>query len=104
MSYVVDGVDAGVGGGAGAGGGGAEVGLGVGLGDGLGEGLDGMGWLVTRSLLAEGAPGKAGLPHPIMAKRQNVRRRYFMAAHIPDLSWVVVAPKLAGASSHVGDY
>src|ERR1051325_6813191 len=78
MSYVVDGVDAGVGGGASAGGGGAEVGLGVGLGVGVGEGLDGMGWLATRSLLAEGAPGNAGLPHPIMAKRQTARRRYFM--------------------------
>jgi len=58
MSYVVDGVGAGVGGGTGAGAGGAEVGLGVGPGVGVGEGLDGMGWLVTRSLLAEGAPGE----------------------------------------------
>jgi len=104
MSYVVDGVGGGVGGGAGVGGGGAGVGLGVGLGVGVGEGLDGMGWLLTRSLLAEGAPGTAGLPHPIMPKRQTARRRYFMAEHIPDLSWVVVAPNLAGASPYVGDY
>src|SRR6476646_5100818 len=94
MSYVVAGVGAGVGGRAGAGGGGAEVGLGVGLGVGVREGLDGMGWLVTRSLL--GAPGTAGLPHPIMAKRQTARRRYFIAGHTPDLSGVVVAPNLAG--------
>jgi hypothetical protein len=39
-----------------------------------------------------------------MPKRQTARRRYFMAAHIPDLSWVVVAPNLAGASPYVGDY